>query len=640
VLPFTLPTGDQPTLFVRAEDWTGVTENGNTVPDWWFWEYFGTTALSDTNLDCAANMLLDDYTNGINPNPLTASLISVETCQNTPVSFTLSGYDQCGDNPATFTYTLLTAPVHGYLINAPGTDTDPTYLYTPTNSNFTGIDSFTYKISHNCDANSATGAVSILVGDTTLCPTPQTAMTETNKSVGLILSAYSSFGCTSVVDYSIVNSPAYGTLSGTPPNLTYTPDHNFEGTDSFTFTASNGVWSSVCSDAVVTLYIVAGPTNLTAQCLANGVGVLLSWSLDDKVQEMQAVDGLGIAGFQIYRRISPGLFTTNDIIFTTYDTSQTIYSDLGAASGTTYYYAVTFIYQDPDTGSLHASPFSREVPITTCCPANSGNELWVNYGHSPQQLAKWIMGTNPVTIANATCTGTNLAIGIFGNGSAVGLPAGTGAPGLPIDTGVILASGAICNAIGPNNSSSATTQFGIAGDPDLDSLVGNGATYDAAVLEFDIVSTNSFTLTFQYIFASEEYPEWINHFNDPMAIFVSTNRVGTNWICSINNDLALVPGTTNLPVSVNSINGGWLKGNVFPTNPQYSIDNCDPGYKAATNAAVAPVFNIQYDGLTTNLTAHIYIHAGVTNHVKIAIADYGDYQYDSAVFIKAQLSCP
>lgn len=67
-MPFTeLALGWQ-NLFFRAEDWTGVTENGNTVPDWWFWKYFGTVDLSDTNLDAGGiHTLLYDYTNGIVP---------------------------------------------------------------------------------------------------------------------------------------------------------------------------------------------------------------------------------------------------------------------------------------------------------------------------------------------------------------------------------------------------------------------------------------------------------------------------------------------------------------------------------------------------------------------------------------------
>ncbi len=74
VLPFTVPTLDRPDLFLRAEDWTGVTENGNQTPDWWFWAYFGATALSDTNLDNVGNSLLSDYQFGFDPNVIQFSL--------------------------------------------------------------------------------------------------------------------------------------------------------------------------------------------------------------------------------------------------------------------------------------------------------------------------------------------------------------------------------------------------------------------------------------------------------------------------------------------------------------------------------------------------------------------------------------
>jgi hypothetical protein len=122
-----------------------------------------------------------------------------------------------------------------------------------------------------------------------------------------------------------------------------------------------------------------------------------------------------------------------------------------------------------------------------------------------------------------------------------------------------------------------------------------------------------------------------------MAIFVSTNREGTNWINGITNNIALVPGT-NLPVSVNTINGGGIneQSGVYipPTNPQYYVDNGDP--KFSTNV---PVFNIQYDGTTVLLTAEANISANVTYHIKIAIADYGDSIFDSSVFIKPWSSC-
>ena len=72
--PFTVPTLGRPILFLRAEDWTGVTENGNTVPDWWLWKYFGTTALFDTNLDSQGNPLVSDFTNGFDPNVISFTL--------------------------------------------------------------------------------------------------------------------------------------------------------------------------------------------------------------------------------------------------------------------------------------------------------------------------------------------------------------------------------------------------------------------------------------------------------------------------------------------------------------------------------------------------------------------------------------
>ncbi len=75
VTPFSVQNLNRQNLFLRAEDWTGVTENGNTTPDWWFWEYFGTTALLDTNLDANGNTLLSDYQNSIDPNIINFTLV-------------------------------------------------------------------------------------------------------------------------------------------------------------------------------------------------------------------------------------------------------------------------------------------------------------------------------------------------------------------------------------------------------------------------------------------------------------------------------------------------------------------------------------------------------------------------------------
>jgi len=293
---------------------------------------------------------------------------------------------------------------------------------------------------------------------------------------------------------------------------------------------------------------------------------------------------------------------------------------------------------------------STNVVVSGLCEAQgffaltqTNGDLTLSTNSTAEQLAQLLVPPW-VTIHNASYTGSDVARGTFAGGNGCGLP---------IDSGVILATGHITNALGPNDDDGSISSgggygpscLGLPGDADLDSLVGGGPTWDAAVLEFDIISTNSFTLQFQYIFASEEYPEWINYYNDVMAIFVSTNYDGTNWINSITNDFALVPGTTNVPVTVSAINGGCTDDQncfcaVQPTNPQYYVDNHDPniiwsGSAMPPYAVPAPVFNIQYDGMTVLLTAQTFISANVTNHIKIAIGDYLDDWFDSAVFINA-----
>jgi hypothetical protein len=287
-----------------------------------------------------------------------------------------------------------------------------------------------------------------------------------------------------------------------------------------------------------------------------------------------------------------------------------------------------FVMRCPYTNAV-VTDLTSPVGFFRLGPATNG-DLTVTNDLTPLQMAQLLVPPW-VTVTNVTYAGADEARGAFAGGNGCGLP---------IDSGVILSTGDINNAIGPNNDIGLDSlNLGQTNDADLDKLVGGGPTHDAAVLQFDIVSANTFTMQFQYVFASEEYPEWISAYNDPMAIFVSTNRVGTNWINSITNDIALVPDATNLPVSVNTINGGYFRnGSTIqaPTNAQYYVDNHDPSDSAMPPYAVAaPVFNIQYDGMTVLLTAQTNISANVAYHVKIAIADYGDQYYDSAVFIKA-----
>jgi PKD repeat protein len=216
---------------------------------------------------------------------------------------------------------------------------------------------------------------------------------------------------------------------------------------------------------------------------------------------------------------------------------------------------------------------------------------------TPQQLAQTLAGSG-ITVTNVRFTGANVAGGTFTGGVA---------DGLGIESGVILSSGDVANAAGPNNNDGISTTNGTPGDADLDAIVGTGhTTFDAAVLEFDFVPTQG-TVSFQYVFASEEYNEFVGQFNDVFAFFVDGQNV------------ALVPGTST-PVAINTVN--------LTTNSSFYRNN-DP------SDLNPPPFGTQFDGFTTVLTATTILTPNVSHHIKLVIADTDDDILDSAVFLQA-----
>lgn len=67
--------------------------------------------------------------------------------------------------------------------------------------------------------------------------------------------------------YTVLTSPAHGTLSGTAPNLTYTPAANYAGSDSFTFKVNDGSLDSPAATVSITV------TNVNDAPVANAQSV-------------------------------------------------------------------------------------------------------------------------------------------------------------------------------------------------------------------------------------------------------------------------------------------------------------------------------------------------------------------------------
>lgn len=228
---------------------------------------------------------------------------------------------------------------------------------------------------------------------------------------------------------------------------------------------------------------------------------------------------------------------------------------------------------------------------------------------TPQQLVQQVLLGAGVTASNITYTvGDPLQISRFN---------ATANTNLGILYGILLSTGNAntTSANGPQGPNNATglnndTQFGGNGDSDLDALSGVN-TNDAAILEFDFVPTGD-SLKFRYCFGSEEYPEYVGAgVNDAFGFFLTgPNPLGGTFT---NKNIALLPGTTT-PVAINNVNA--------TTNSSFYRSNS------------ANTINCEYDGFTNVLYALENVICGQSYHIKIAIADGGDDEVDSGVFLE------
>jgi PKD repeat protein len=217
-----------------------------------------------------------------------------------------------------------------------------------------------------------------------------------------------------------------------------------------------------------------------------------------------------------------------------------------------------------------------------------------------------------VTASNITYTGAPRAAGTFnGAGTVLGL-----------QSGVLLTTGQAGIAVGPDNANSSGFGNGGAGDSDLRILASNFQTYDAAILEFDFVPQSDL-VQFNYIFGSEEYPEYVNSgYNDVFGFFISGPGIAGPFSGGAVN-IALIPSTT-LPVAIDNVNNGYSASEPS-TGP---CENCAYYVDNSNGPAV------QYDGHTTVLTAQIEVTPCQSYHIKIAVADAGDGALDSGVFLE------
>jgi VCBS repeat-containing protein len=148
---------------------------------------------------------------------------------------------------------LGTGPASGVLTLSP----NGSFTYTP-NANFNGTDSFTYRANDGTvDSNLAT--VRITVNGSNTAPVAAADCYTTNEDTPLTVTLPGLLANDSDADGNtltavLVAGPAHGTLTlNANGSFTYTPNSNFNGDDSFTYSANDGTANSNIATVAITV---------------------------------------------------------------------------------------------------------------------------------------------------------------------------------------------------------------------------------------------------------------------------------------------------------------------------------------------------------------------------------------------------
>lgn len=259
--------------------------------------------------------------------------------------------------------------------------------------------------------------------------------------------------------------------------------------------------------------------------------------------------------------------------------------------------------------TLLLTSFISLISIST-----SAQYIRVNDTYTPQQLVENVLVNNScVAISNISVSGGNFA----GGEQSYGYFDGSGTT-FALQNGVILSTGRAVKAVGPNTSLlDDGNNMNWGGDNDLQRALDINNSTNATVLEFDFMPLTN-NISFKYLLSSEEY-----HDNAPCNYsdgFAFLLKEADNPTAPYNN-LAVIPGT-DIPVKVTSVRPLIPGGSGCPARNEQYFD--------AFNGTQHPT---NFNGQTKVMTAASQVVPGLKYHIKLVIADEGNYRYDSAIFL-------
>ena len=171
------------------------------------------------------------FTPPVPPNkPPVADSKSVSTDMNVPIPIKLSGSDPEGSK---LTFSIVDLPKHGQLSSVSG----DIVKYTP-DKEYSGSDSFTYTVKDNKGTTSSKTLVNININNKPPVADSKSVSTDMNVPIPIKLSGSDPEG--SKLTFSIVDLPKHGQLSSVSGDIVkYTPDKEYSGSDSFTYTVKD-----------------------------------------------------------------------------------------------------------------------------------------------------------------------------------------------------------------------------------------------------------------------------------------------------------------------------------------------------------------------------------------------------------------
>ena len=248
-----------------------------------------------------------------------------------------------------------------------------------------------------------------------------------------------------------------------------------------------------------------------------------------------------------------------------------------------------------------------------------------------------------VEVFNIEYTGHNEAIGTFNY-----IQNENSCPGaFGLDRGLIMTTGMIEHAVGPNNDGDDGEAWNVEYVDDFihnylvdfEVISPSVNLYDACVLEFDVTSSMLTSIDFEVIFGSEEYPEWMSpYYADAFCFFISeiNGDIDPNFNSTPKNIMETGDIINNFdcneienkPISPWTIRPYSEVFNVPGVNECLYVDNQNGEFCDA----------IGYDGYTEPMLFNFTLLPEATYHIKMIILD-GVANYwaglDSGVFIKS-----